>query len=110
MKFYDKLPDMECLSGDTLPVFHVKVEDTDLTGCTMQFILADSGSPGTAVLSKACTSETDGFAVQLTSEDTSSLTEGTYFMHFCLTDANGYNFRKLAGLLYVHSVPEGGAE
>lgn len=109
MKFYNKLPDMECLSGDTLPAFHVKVGGADLSGCTMQLILAHRHSPNTAALVKDCTAEAGGFAVQLTSEDTEKLTEDTYLLHFRLTAPNGIDLRKLAGELYVHSVPRGGA-
>lgn len=106
MRFYNKLPDMECLSGDTLPAFHVKVEGAELSKLSMQVILADSRSPNVAVLSKECTATSDGFTVQLTSEDTSRLTEGTYIIHFRL-DENGLSMRKLVGELYVHSVPIG---
>lgn len=107
MRFYNKLPDMECLSGDTLPAFHVKVEGAELSKLSMQVILADSRSPNVAVLSKECTAASGGFAVQLTSEDTSRLTEGTYIIHFRLDDQNGLSMRKLVGELYVHSVPIG---
>ena len=110
MKFYTKLPFMELLSGDTLPTFHVQVEGAELEGCTMKFIISAADSPDTAVISKDCTAEEGGFAVQLTSADTSELTEGTYLMHFCLTNAASLTFRKLAGKMYVHSVPEGGSQ
>lgn len=108
MKFYNEFKDMECLSGDTLSAFHVQVEADSLTGCTMQVILAESHAPSTAVLTKDCTAEAGGFAVQLTSEDTSSLVEGTYIMHFKLVK-EGHSYRKLMGRLYVHSVPTGGS-
>lgn len=107
MKFYNKLPDMECLSGDTLPAFHVQVEGDDSSNCTMELILANCHSPNIAVLTKECTAEQGGFVVQLTSDDTSMLTEDTYFIHFRLIK-NGQSLRKLAGEIYVHSVPEGG--
>lgn len=106
MKFYSKIQDMECLSGDTLPAFHVQVEADGLTGCTMQIVLAESHPPGTVVLTKDCTAEAGGFAVQLTSEDTSSLTEGTYIIHFKLVK-DGLSYKKLVGRLYVHSVAGG---
>lgn len=106
MRFFNKLPDMECLSGDTLPAFHVQVEGTDMSGCSMELILANSHSPDIAALTKKCTAEKGGFVVQLTSEDTSPLIEDTYIMHFRLIK-NGLSLRKLAGELYVHSVPGG---
>lgn len=106
MRFYNKLPDMECLSGDTLPVFQVKVEGANASTLSMQVILANSKTPNIAALVKVCTATSDGFAVQLTSEDTSKLTEGTYIIHFRL-DENGLSMRKLVGELFVHSVPVG---
>ena len=34
MNFYTKLPDMECLSGDTLPTFHIQVTGGVLASAT----------------------------------------------------------------------------
>jgi hypothetical protein len=108
MKFYKKLPDMECIVGDTLPEFNIFVDgETSLSGCTMQLILADSKAPETAVICKECTAISGGFKVILTSEDTSNLTGGTvYFMHFRLIK-NGQSYRKLFGCLTAKTVPEG---
>ena len=30
--FYDKMPDMECLAGDTLPTFTISVDADSLSG------------------------------------------------------------------------------
>lgn len=109
MKFYDKLPDMEFLSGDTLPAFHVQVEGTMQSGSTMECIISKSTAPTTAVITKECTAESGGFVVQLTSEDTTSLIEGTYLIHFRLI-SDDLSFRKLMGTMYVHSVAVGGDE
>ena len=108
MKFYKKLPDMECIVGDTLPEFNVFIEgETSLSGCTMQLILADSKTPETAVICKECTAISGGFKVILTSEDTTNLTGGTvYFMHFRFIK-NGLSYRKLLGCLTAKTVPEG---
>lgn len=107
MKFYDKLPDMEFLSGDTLPAFHVEVEGTIQSGSTMECIVSKSTTPTTSVITKECTAESGGFVVQLTSEDTTSLTEGSYLIHFRLISGD-LSFRKLAGTMYIHSVAVGG--
>lgn len=107
MNFYEKLPDMECLSGDTLPAFHVQV-DEDVSGATMQIILARKETPDVAVVIKDCTAETGGFVVQLTSDETADLVEGTHIVLFELTQ-NGKKLRKLVGEIYVHRVA-GGAD
>ena len=99
--FYGTIPDMECLSGDTLPTFRVDVEGADVSGCTMQFILARNSDPTTAILRKACNKVDNGFEVTLTSEDTAGLAEGIYQMHFRLLGADFLDRRKLYGLLYV---------
>lgn len=109
MKFYDEMPDFEFLTGDTLPVFHVQVEDVDTNNCTMECIVSRKTTPNVAVIIKECTAEPGGFVVQLTSDDTSALIEGTYLIHFRLVDS-GLSLRKLMGQLYVHSVAIGGVD
>ncbi|MBR2284560.1 MAG: hypothetical protein IJ874_09140 [Ruminococcus sp.] len=105
--FYDKLPDMECLAGDTLPTFVVSVEADSLEGCRMQFIAARSNDPTNAVICKECEAVDEGFAVILTSEDTEKLTEGMYKIHFRLIGADNLSRRKLSGVLYVVSAAKG---
>lgn len=107
MNFYEKLPDMECLSGDTLPAFHVQV-DEDVSGATMQIILARKETPDVAVVIKDCTAETGGFVVQLTDYETTNLLEGTYIIIFEMAQ-NNRKLKKLEGELYVHRVA-GGAD
>ena len=102
LRFYEELPDMECLSGDTLPAFTIGV-DTDTTGCSMQLILAERD--GDQVVYNDCTQVDGGFSVQLTSAETTGLS-GVYELHFCMTDADGLCYRKLAGTLIV--IPRGG--
>ena len=108
MYFYDKIPDMECLAGDTLPVFTVTVDTSiSLSGCRMQLILANHNSPETAVLVKECTRAGDNtFQVQLTSEDT-QLIEDIYDLHFRFIDSAGISSRKLKGTLYIRAAAEG---
>lgn len=107
MKFYNEIPDMEFLSGDTLPAFHVQVEAPDAVGSTMECIISRKSSPNVAIITKACTAESGGFLVQLTSEDTTSLVEGNYIIHFRLIK-NGLSLRKLVGNIYVHAIAVGG--
>lgn len=108
MIFYDKIPDMECLSGDTLPDFIVSVESEDsLTGCSMQLILANAHTPDKCVVCKECTLTDDGFTVQLDSSDTSKLAEGTYNIHFRLITPDERSYRKLFGSLYIHTAAQG---
>ena len=66
MNFYTKLPDMECLSGDTLPAFHIQVTGGVLASATMKIILARKQTPDIPAVTKDCTAETGGFSVQLT--------------------------------------------
>lgn len=108
--FYDRLPDMECLAGDTLPSFEIEVEsDTavNLSECTMQIIVSRSDEPNIAAICKECTPNATGFSVTLTSSDTIKLMEHKYDVHFRLVDTEGNSYRKLFGTLYVHSVPGG---
>lgn len=109
IRFYDKLPDMECLSGDTIGTFRISPKSGSFSGCRMQIIIARSDSQLSAEICKECTADSDGFSVQLTSEDTAKLCEGTYFIHFRLVDSTGLSHRKLAGKMYVHQVARGAA-
>lgn len=110
MKFYDTFPDMECLSGDTLPEFSVEVETADELGeCSMQLIVSKNGASGTAALTKNCVLTETGFAVQLNNIDTTNLGKGDFLLVFSLTDANGNDYRKLCGRLSVRSLSSGGS-
>lgn len=109
INFFDRLPDMECLQGDTLPALNVTVNTEDsLSGCTMQVVLSRHyGDTSAAVLVKDCTLSESTFSVFLDSDDTSALAEDLYDIHFCLTGA-GLHYRKLAGELYVRAAAQGG--
>lgn len=107
IKFYDKLPDMECLSGDTLGTFRISPLSGNFSGCRMQIIVVRHDAPEFSAICKECTFENGGFSVQLTSEDTSKLREGTHFVHFRLIDGGGLSHRKLAGRMYVHCAAQG---
>ena len=96
IKFYAKLPDMECLSGDTLGTFRINPLSGNFSGCRMQIIIVRHDTPGFSEICKECDLDNDGFSVQLTSEDTANLREGTHFIHFRLVDSNGLSHRKLA--------------
>ncbi len=107
MVFYDKMPDMECLVGDTMPKFSIEIEG-NLSGCSMKVIIAKANEPTKAVISKECESVSDGFEVTLTHEDTSKLIgETAYRIHFEFTDAEGGKYKKLYGNLLMRSVPRG---
>ncbi len=111
MYFYEKMQDMECLAGDTLPIFNVEVEvgsGDSIEGCSMYLILARAETPQIAVINKECTATENGFSVQLDSNDTIELIEGTYDMHFNLISTGGSSYRKLLGQLYVHTAAKGG--
>jgi hypothetical protein len=110
LKFYTELPTMECIAGDTLPLFSVAVNTTgasgetvtaDVSGCTMKLIVASENEPQTAVLTKDCTYENGCFTVKLDSTDTSGLCRG-YVFTMALYCENSLVYRKIMGHLYVH--------
>lgn len=101
IKFYDKLPDMEFVAGDTLRPFSVTVSEDNLSGASMDLILSLRSNPVEAALTKACTLSGSTFSVQLTSGDTSGLNEGEYIMEFVMT-LSGNSYKKLRGSVYVH--------
>lgn len=106
--FFDRLPDMECLRGDTLGNFVISAESDDFTNCRMQVIIAKKEAPAAALICKECELSNGEFHVLITSSDTEKLSEGAYIMHFRLIDGNGFSYRKLAGNLYVYQAAQGG--
>ena len=108
VSLYNKIPDMECISGDTLPIFEVSVEAESLENCRMQCVLSKASAPENTLICKDCNKIDGGFSVILTSEDTGKLAEGTYIIYFRLTDSAGFDYIKLCGNLYVRSGPDAG--
>ena len=100
--FYGTIPDMECLSGDTLPTFHIQVTGADLSDSSMELILASDKDSTAVVLRKPCEAEENGFYVQLSSTDTAYLPEGIYDMHFRLI-IEDIEYKKLHGNLYIRT-------
>lgn len=110
MRFYDKLPDMECLTGDSSPVFNIEVEtEYDLSECSMYMVLARATDPTSAVVTKQCQFSTDEtysegvFQVQLSSSDTASLSEGLYSLYFSLHTPDSLKHKKLYGNIYIRA-------
>lgn len=106
--FFDRLPDMECLRGDTLGNFVISADTGSFNGCRMQVIIAKKDAPAAALICRECELLDGKFRVLITSDDTIKLTEGMYMIHFRLIDGNGLSYRKLAGNLYVHQTAQGG--
>lgn len=104
LHFYNELPDMVCLSGDTLPVFTINVDIESLSGYRMHVII-ETEFGNDVVLNKQCTELEDGtgFEVQITSADTAELS-GIYKIYFQLTDTNELKYKKLYGTLLVRDV------
>lgn len=100
MKFYQNIEKMECLQGDTLKTFQVTTAET---AGTMEIILESIAIPGSIACHKICNKIDDDdetiFLVQLTSEDTKTLS-GTYLLYFVLTE-NNLQYKKIAGTLTV---------
>lgn len=110
LDFYEVLRRMRGYRGDTFPVFYIRTDADDLTGCSMRLVLENTETPGSVALTKACTEyefedEALGFSVQLGTDDTVNLC-GTYTMHFIMEDGNGAEYRKLVGTLVVLDRPE----
>lgn len=100
MKFYNEMPDMECLQGDTLDVMEIIVSNlSDYTSPAMH-VQIETAAGSTVAVRKSCTATNTGFAVTLTSEDTENLC-GMYYIDFILT-SGGLYYKKLRGMLIVH--------
>ncbi|MBE6851760.1 MAG: hypothetical protein E7504_08595 [Ruminococcus sp.] len=111
-KFYNELPPMICLAGDTIGPFLIALHDNgqhvSTEGCTMRVIIAASDNPTVPVLNKECTAVEGGFEVTITSAETVDW-NGDYDLHFALYDASGLIHRKLYGTLHVKPVAKGGS-
>jgi len=119
--FFQDFKDMECLQGDTLPVFSVQTQIpfADRGNYSMVLILESDNlhDAGTRILQKNCTAsvwtddtdetEKTNFSVQITSEDTKKLS-GVYKMHFRLTDENTLEYAKICGTLHVRRTAQKG--
>lgn len=111
--FYDELSDMEFVAGDTLPVFNISVDvedGTSLEDCAMKLIVSKCTDASSPIISKTCTVDNEDntmYHVQLTTEETVQLTEGTYTLFFILIDTDEMEYKKTVCSLYVHSAPKG---
>ncbi len=104
MRFYDKLPDMECLSGDASPVFNIEAEtEYELNECVMYMVLVRDTDPTSAVITKECEFYNNIFSAQLSSSDTAGLAEGSYSLYFSLHTPDDMKHKKLYGHLYVRA-------
>lgn len=107
VKFYKCMKPMECLAGDTLDRFHVKVNGAeDLTGMSMRLLVISEKDPDKIVLKKNGEAVDDGFTVQLTTEDTAALC-GVYYLDFVITGADGNHYKKLRSVLTVRRSAKG---
>lgn len=98
---------MECLAGDTLDRFHVKVTGTqELAGMSLRLLVISEKDPDKIVLSKNGEAVDDGFTVQLTTEDTAALC-GVYYLDFVITGADGKRYKKLRSVLTVRRSARG---
>ncbi len=102
LRFYDKLPDMECLTGDASPVFNIEAETSyDLNECTMYMVLTKDTDPTSAIVTKECEFFNNIFSVQLSSSDTAGLMEGSYSLYFSLHTPDELKHKKLYGHIYI---------
>lgn len=109
-RFYDELPNMEFIAGDTLPVFNIRViveDGTSTEGSSMQLMVARANNPTEAIISKECTAKDDLFTVRLTGDDTIKLTEGAYNIYLVFKDTEDLEYKKIFCRLYVKSAPRG---
>lgn len=75
--FFDRLPDMECLRGDTLGNFVIPADTGDFADCSMQVIIAGKNAPAAALICKECELSDGEFHVLISSSDTMQLSGGT---------------------------------
>ncbi len=116
MKLYHELKTYEFLSGTTLEPINIKLTQKDqdgkdvpydTSGQTMRVIVAKVGSADTTALDKECTRTAEGFAAEITSEETADW-NGRYTCHFALFGQNGLVKRIAYGYFDVLAVPFGG--
>jgi hypothetical protein len=113
--FFEKIEDIKCLQGDTLPVFCVQTDIpySDMANYSMVLIVESNNlnDAGTS-FQKNCEASIDEeektkFSVQLTSEDT-KLLSGFYILHFRMTDENNLEYAKIACNLIVKKIAQKG--
>ena len=103
-RFYDKLPDMECLSGDASPVFNIEAEtEYELSECVMYMVLVRDTDPTSAVITKECEFYNNIFSAQLSSSDTAGLAEVSDSLYCSLHTPDDMKHKKLYGHLYVRA-------
>lgn len=113
MKVYEEIKDIEFNIGDTLPQFDISVDvedGTSLEDCTMNLVISSNTNVTTPIITKNCTVDSEDdtlFHVQLTTDETTKLTEGTYTMYFILIDTDDKEYKKIICSLYAHSAPRG---
>ena len=106
LKFYTQLPDMECLSGDTLDRMDFLVDGLETLNSPTAYVqISKKGQESNVIVNKQCAEMDGGFYTGLNSDDTSSLC-GTYWLDFVMF-ADGLRYKKLRGLLIV--LPQKGA-
>ena len=101
LKFYDTIPDMECLQGDTLPTFEITLNE-DAPAGTLYLVVTKNSDPTRIIIQKEGTAADEGFTVNLDGSDTVRLGEGTYWLDFFLI-SSGKCYKKLRGRLCVKS-------
>lgn len=112
-KFYDEIPEMTFFTGDTLPIFTIKVKNQDITKCTMKMVISRIRPPEETVFEGECgkgkTFEgEDCFKFHLWSEITKNLAPGTYRISFIMSNdlKPPLTYVKLSGLMHVRSLTE----
>ena len=107
MKFYKEPEPMECLAGDTLPEFHIKVIGAaSQTGLTLLLRVIPVSNPDSIACTKYGTASENGFTVQLNGADTMHL-KGAYYLDFIVEDNTAAKHKKIRGVLVVHRSGKG---
>jgi hypothetical protein len=104
LSFYDKIPDMECLQGDTLPSFEITLSEDAPENGSLVLLISKKEDPSRVLVQKTGAATEEGFIVSVTDADTVQLEEGTYLMNFVLI-AGGRKYKKLSGFLRVNAAP-----
>ncbi|MBR0340748.1 MAG: hypothetical protein IJH64_00585 [Oscillospiraceae bacterium] len=103
IKSFNQIPEIECLSGDTLDTMEISVEGLEnLTSPTMHAVISKRGVESSILVKKECTMNAygTGFTVVIDSNDTTQL-RGAYWLDFILT-ADNLTYKRLRGCLVVY--------
>lgn len=103
--FYNRLPVMHMLSGDTSKTFTIEVEGEITEDAAMQLMIASQTFPDKVLHTIDCERSGNLFAVRIPNRISASM-HGTYYLDFRLTTGSMV-YKRIRGLLEVAASPTG---